>query len=123
MSGRRAPFVRFARNVLVIDALMVALVLVLSVWRGWTSLEESSNALFGGGLVLVVLALLPLAGPWLGVMFYTPVSNTTMNEYARIQAMAGHEDLKTMKPPATLTLFAAGLLPIGYALLVHALFL
>lgn len=80
-------------------------------------------AIFGAGAVLVSLAILPTVGPWLSIIFYSPLSNSPMNDYARLHAMAGRDDLKAMRPRATVTLLAAGAIPVAYALAVKNLVL
>ena len=118
-----APYLRFARNVLLVDLLMGAAVFVVSVWQGWTSVEESTTAIFGGGAILLGLAILPAVGPWLSIIFYSPLSNSPMNDYARFHAIAGRDDLKAMRPRATMTLFAAGFIPVACAAVVAAVIL
>ena len=126
MSGAEpayAPYLRFARNVLIVDMVMGAVVLALSWWQGWTSVEESTTAIFGGGAVLLAIAILPNVGPWLPIVFYSPFGSRAMSDYAQYRVLDGREDLSVMHPSATLTLLAAGAIPVVYAAVVATVFL
>ncbi|MBA4181580.1 MAG: hypothetical protein C0506_13400 [Anaerolinea sp.] len=116
------PYLRFARNVLLVDLVMGAMVFGLSWKQGWTSLEESTTAIFGGGAVLLAIAILPIAGPMLNSASPTTLPGG-MTDYSRYRAMAaGYEEPHLMHPRATLTLLVAGFIPIAYAGVVSVLF-
>lgn len=132
MSGAEpahGPYLRFARNVLIVDLVIGIAVLALSWWQGWTSVEESTLVIFGGGAVLLLLAALPFAGPVLeglnrgggfgGHVVYAHYADTTSDTVKRM----GQDRFSSPQMRFTLTLLAAGAIPVAYAGIVSALFL
>ena len=124
------PYLRFARNVLLVDLVMGAAVFVVSVWQGWTSVEESTTAIFVSGGALLVFAGLPFAGPMLeglnrgqgglgGPVVYEHYAATTADTLKRME----QNRFSSAHLRFTLTLVAAGAIPMAYAATVSALFL
>lgn len=120
-----APYLRFARNVLIVDLVMGVAVFVLSWWQGWTSVEESTTAIFGAGAVLFGLAALPLVAPALeGVnRGHGPGGWYEPEVLQQARAEAFKDAHSPMRAGFTLILLAAGMILIGYAGVVSALFL
>ncbi|MBA4181581.1 MAG: hypothetical protein C0506_13405 [Anaerolinea sp.] len=114
------PYLRFARNVLLVDLAMGVVVLVVSVWRGWTSVEESTVAILAGGGALIGLAMLPgiatanssAFGHGAGGL----LNQGTNRYYAAVQL--DDPDAYEPSPGITWTLLAAGFIPVVYAAIV-----
>jgi len=110
-----APLWRFGRTVLLLDLALGMVVAALSIWRGWTSVVESSTAIFVGGLLLAGLGALPLVAPVLAA--YQPAEMQLRLRYP--------ETTNTDRAPGVVRISAllvtAGLVAIVYAVVVKTL--
>ena len=111
-----APLLRFGRVVLLLDLALGIVVAALSIWRGWTSVAESSTAIIVGGVVLAGLGALPAVGPVLGAL-----QPTQMQIPWRFPDMA-NEDRAPGVLRVSALLVTAGLLAIAYGVAVKTLF-
>ncbi len=114
-------FLRFGRNVLLIDLAMAAVALGLSIWQGWTSLEEWTAVIFGGGAVLLVLAILPTMGPVLNTV--SPALPGRVGGYDPRLEVLGAAERGPAFARITATLLVAGFIPVLFAGLVAWRFL
>lgn len=128
MSGAKpayAPYVRFARNVLIVDLAMGVVVFVVSIWQGWTSTGEATLAILGGGAALIGVAILPGVarsnGMALGSTPYSPLNIGTNLHFAAAQL--DDSDSGDPCPGFTWTLLVAGFIPVVYAAAVAAFIL
>ena len=123
MSGRFVPYLRFGRNVLIVDLAMGLVVLVVTISRGWTSLEESTLAILAGGVAILALALLPGLASSGSTAFGMngTVNSGTYTYFATMQPDTTPRD--NFGQGITWTLLAAGFIPLAYAVLVATLLL
>ena len=111
-----APLLRFGRVVLLLDLALGMLIGGLSIWRGWTSVGESSTAILVGGLVLAGLGALPMVGPVIGAL-----------QPGQIQIPWRYPETATAdRAPGVLRISAllltAGLVAMAYGIVVKTLF-
>ena len=124
-----APVWRFGRTVLLIDLALGLVLVVLSIWQGWTSVAESWTAILVGGALLAGLGLLPVLGPIMGPALVGILGLFASGGYASAghQAYPGYPDTtRDDRSPGMLRISAllitAGLVAIAYATVVKLLF-
>ena len=112
-----APVWRFARGVMLIDLSMGLVVVALSVWKGWSSVEESSTAILIGGLVLGAIGVLPVAGPMVSGAFGAGLNTDPLRNQLPQASLVD---------PSIMRIFAmfiaAGVLALVYAVVIKTLF-
>ena len=116
-----APYLRFGRNVLIVDAIATVIVMAYCLKSGRTSVEDSAFALFIAGAVLLALAVLPSIAKSSYISGYGSFYvNRNLERFYELpsQVEAGEEQLHM-----SAILLAAGILPILYSLAVALLFL
>ena len=124
-----APLWRFGRTVMLIDLALGLVLVVLSIWQGWTSVAESWTAILVGGALLAGLGLLPVLGPIGGPALVAIVGMFAGSGYysAGHQGYPGYPDpTRDDRSPGMLRfsalLITAGLVAIAYATVVKLLF-
>ena len=122
MSGQAepwfAPLWRFGRSVMVLDLVLGVAVFALSLWKGWTSVEESASAILAGGALYLVIAAVPVLGPVMAAL-----DRTQLAYQFRAPVPAANENESGPQTRRISLLFvAAGLLAIAYGVAVKALF-